>query len=300
MTSMRTIVLGLGLVAVVVAAPAWGESLYAADGAAGNPLTKLYILNPTNGGALAVVGPIGFAITGLAFDPTTGDLYGSVGAQDVAAPRSLVKINRSTGAGTLIGPFGGCVMPDIAFNATGTLFGWSDSCSDDDDLFTIDITTGAGTQVSDSGLSTFGSGLAFNAAGVLYLAGDGAQGVLRTVDPGTGVPTDGPTLSGAPGNAEAAVSALAFDGADTLFGSVLNQGSTRNAFLVTIDTSTGAVTNLGPSVDRLDAIAFGPTFPLPNPAPALTRSSMIVLAGLLAMVGIAAATRERRRATRGT
>ena len=50
--------------------------LYGADGAGGN-LSNLYILNPADGSIISTVGPIGFSITGLAIDPTTGVLYGT-------------------------------------------------------------------------------------------------------------------------------------------------------------------------------------------------------------------------------
>jgi len=118
------------------------QVLYAADGADGH-LSNLYILNAATGAVSSTVGPIGFAVTGLAFHPTTGVLYG-VTAVENSPPQpqpSLISINPSTGAGTLIGPVGpvGCLVPpanstkpvtDITFRADGTLFGWS-RCTDD-------------------------------------------------------------------------------------------------------------------------------------------------------------------------
>ena len=68
--------LGFCLTATVPVSAA--EVLYGADGAGGNA-SNLYILNPATGGTVSTVGPIGFAVTGLAIHPTTRVLYGSTG-----------------------------------------------------------------------------------------------------------------------------------------------------------------------------------------------------------------------------
>src|SRR5215216_3279616 len=81
------------------------EVLYGADGAGGN-LSNLYILDPTSGGAFQNIGPIGFAVTGLAVDPTDGTLYGSTSRMTSGGapnPGSLITIDRATGAGSLVG-----------------------------------------------------------------------------------------------------------------------------------------------------------------------------------------------------
>ena len=53
------------------------------------------------------------------------------------------------------------------------------------------------------------------------------------------------------------------------------------AFLVTIDTTTGTVTNVGATVDGLDAIAFAP-LAVVAPVPALSERGMAIL-GLIIM-----------------
>jgi hypothetical protein len=57
----------------VVALSAWSDAavLYAADGSGGH-LSSLVVLNPNTGAVTSVVGPIGFAVTGLAIHPLTG------------------------------------------------------------------------------------------------------------------------------------------------------------------------------------------------------------------------------------
>ena len=256
------------------------QTLYGANGAAGNASTNLFTIDPTSGAA-TTIGPIGFAVTGLAFNPLTGTLYGSTGNQSPASPGSLITINPSTGAGTLVGPFGlpGQTMADLTFTSNGTLFGWLEPTGDD--LYTINLATGAGTLVADSGLNTSGSGIAANTSNTLFFAGSGSSGALRTIDSVTGQPTTVATLSGSPvaGN----VSALAFDGSNTLFGTILpNFGAP--AYLVTINTATGAITTKGQTSNNMDAIAFQAT---PEPG-----SLLLFLPGL---AGLAVVRRRRRK-----
>jgi hypothetical protein len=242
------------------------ERLYGADGAGGNPSTNLYLLDPASGAVLQTVGPIGFGVTGLAVDPSTGTLYGVTGGNDATAPGFLITVNKTTGAGTPVGDLLPTSSPvaDITFTPDATLFGWSEGS---DDLVTIDKATGAATVVGESGIGTSGSGLASNAAGVLFFAGARDNGPLRTVDRTTGAVTTVATMNGTTGRQ---LAALAFDAAGTLFGARLEDAGGTNprpADLVTIDPTSGAVNSRGPSVDRFDAIAFE-TIPPASTAPA--------------------------------
>src|SRR5262245_33059555 len=119
-----TLLLITGLVGVPAA---WCQAatLYAANGSGGN-LSSLAILNQTNGALSSIVGPIGFAVTGLAVHPGTGVLYGSTSTGD-AQGGSLITINKTTGKGTLVGSFGlgGFTLPDLTFTSDGTLYGWA-------------------------------------------------------------------------------------------------------------------------------------------------------------------------------
>jgi hypothetical protein len=241
------------------AGTASAQLLYGANGAGGN-LSTLFVLDPNTGAAVKAVGPIGFAVTGLAIDPKTGTLYGTTGRQASSGqpnPGSLIKIDRSTGAGTLVGDErpNTETAADITFTPDGVLYGWLEDSTDD--LVTIDTATGAATVVGDSGLDTYGSGLASNSAGVLYFAGEGEQGRLFTIDRTTGAATPVATLNGP--NGDPGISSLAFDANDTLYGSRIPSNSPAfQSDLITIGTATGAITSKGPSVDRLDGIAFVP------------------------------------------
>src|SRR4030095_3352869 len=74
--------------------PAFADRLFAADGGGGNSST-LYILNPATGAVASTVGPIGFAVSGLAYDPGAGILYGSPGNKP---RRRLVRTHPTPGA----------------------------------------------------------------------------------------------------------------------------------------------------------------------------------------------------------
>ncbi len=222
--------------------------LLAADGAGGN-LSNLYTLDPATGAVTSNIGPVGFGVTGLAVHPTTGTLYGVTGGDDPFNPGVLITINKTTGAGTLVGDlFGGSAVNDITFTSDGTLYGWSRNAGG---LVTIDLTTGVATVVALGLGGGFGNGIAASSADVLFFTGNGDSGDLVTVDRATGATTTVATLNGGTG---IPINALAFNGS-TLFGSRSGNGSVASD-LITIDTTTAAITVVGPSVDNLDAIVF--------------------------------------------
>ncbi|MFN0019870.1 MAG: calcium-binding protein [Pirellulaceae bacterium] len=220
----------------------------------GNANSDLYLVDTTTG-ATTSIGPIGFAVTGLAVDPATGILYGSTSTRSPSNPGSIITIDKVTGAGTLVGSMvlSDDAIADITFDAAGTLYGWVEA--DFDDLVVINKATGEATIVGDAGLSTFGSGLA-DVNGTLFYAGNGDGGALRTVDKVTGLTTIVATLTGAPASGDA-IAALAMNPDDgTLFAVDLENGSPNSAALVTINTTTGAITTIGSLPAKFDAIAF--------------------------------------------
>lgn len=287
-------------IALAVGVPAHAaQRLFGADGAAGNPATNLYVLDPTNGAIISTTGPIGFAITGLAFDRSTGVLYGSTGKASPTSPRSLVRIDTTTGAGTLIGSFGVGVpmqtMADLTF-FNGTLYG---SGSQVGDLYAVNATTGLATLIGGSGRTTFdaGNALAADNLGNFFAAGSNGTSVeLFSVNLATGVSTLIAPIIGAAAPAPThAISALAFNASNTLFGAdVVNSGNpSSNAFLLTIDTTTGAAVILGQTVNSLDAIVFEPALTETHGAPALSVQSMAFLVGLMMLVGAMRLCRPR-------
>lgn len=281
----------------VVVGSGWSEAavLYAADGSAGH-LSSLVILDQSTGAVTSVVGPIGFAVTGLAVHPTTGVLYGSTSNLSPVAAGSLIRIDKATGAGTLIGSYGisGSTMPDLTFTSDGTLYGWAQPFNA---LHTINLTTGLATRVGNFtfGPNLPGLGLAAT-ADALILAGSGRDPLFR-VDRNTGVAVPFTTLDWP--RAASGVAALAFGPGGALFG----MGSTGvqavdGAFLLRIDLVTGHVVELGPTIFLGDALAFDPpTFPASPaaPIPTLSELAFAVLASLLTAVAVYRLRRRRPR-----
>src|SRR4051794_30089139 len=218
------------LVALLLTGPAAAQVLYGAT-AAGGP-GELYVLDPATGGVVQDVGPLtdalgaSYPITGLAVQPTTGVLYGSVANSNPATRARLVIIDPLTARVTPVGPFNTGVtnaqgvpatMADLAFTPAGQLYGVSSL--NRPDLYAVDLLTGRATLVGGSrvDVSTGGGGLAVSLAGVFY--GTPTPSRFGTYDPATGAYADigTPTFPAGGG----AYAALAFNG-PTLYG--LNSG----------------------------------------------------------------------------
>lgn len=241
--------------------------LYAST-ASGHAAGELYILDSTTGAVVQDIGPLNdasslnYGMTGLAFDPVSGVLYGSSssGSPNPAAQNKLVTINPATGLVTVVGPYGlsgaatGSSMADLAFDPTtdvlygiGTVGGAH--------LYSINTSTGQATLVGDSGFAfTAGGGVAVSPTGIVF--GSPAINDFGTYDKVTGAYTN---ISNPAKPAGGGYGALAFEGS-VLFG--LNLGTPPH--LVTIDAATGMVTDVAPTLNALDAIAFRPTPAVPG------------------------------------
>ena len=238
---------------------ATANTLYGADGAGGNDNATLYTINPANGTKTSVVGAIGFAVSGLAVDPTTGELYGSTG--DSPDPDgSLIKIDKETGEGSLIGeivPDCDSGTPDITFTTDGQLWGWS-NCNDS--LVKINKATGDGVEVGTGIVGDAGQGNGLSADpddNTLWLTPDHDDGDYYTVDKATGAGTSQGVLDG---NNGAPINSLAWscDG-ETLFGTANVSFGTGDREFIPINTATDHITVLGGPVGvdpQQDAIAW--------------------------------------------
>ena len=100
-------------------------------------------------------------MTGLAFHPTTGVLYGSTGNANTALQGALVTINPATARVTVIGSFNAgpvngsgspATMGDIAFDSAGNLYGVATIGGPN--LYSINPATGQATVVGVNGAST--------------------------------------------------------------------------------------------------------------------------------------------------
>lgn len=258
-------------------------TLYASS-AAGGP-GELYTLNPATGAMVTHVGSlndsfgVNYPITGLAFNPVTGVLYGSTGNAG-SVDGMLVTINPATALVTPIGFFNAgptnssgtpTTMADLSFDSAGNLYGVASIGGPQ--LFSINPLTGQAVVIGSTGLtSTTGGGLAISPGGLFF--GTPTASRFGTYNPITGAYSNianpaKPTGGGAYG-------ALDFDG-NTLYGLNVGAGSPPPTALVTISPA-GVVTSIGLSLDSLDAIAFAP---VPEPG----SLALLILAGSIMYLG---------------
>lgn len=268
-------------------------TLYGAKG--GNTASDLYTIDPVTA-VQTSVGPItdgthGYAVTGLAFDPTDGTLYGisSVNSPNTpspgARPGRILTIDTATGACTEINPLGlspiafsGRTAADICFDSSGQMWALpapSGGGVGTRKLWKIDKTTGAVTVVgADCGFNFFGNGVVYRDSDDTLIAFPGGGtlsppsspfGEMYFLDPLVGFPaTSTTTLTGGPFTDDAAVNAAALD--DTgLIWAIEQDFSPGTWRLVTINAATGVETNVGTLADDFDALAWSPE-PVTPPA----------------------------------
>lgn len=274
--SPRTLLRAPLLAAVMFVAFAYpsaasADTLYATNGGSNSP-ASLYTLNPSTG-ASSFVGPITIGATqqtnvsGLAVDPTSGDLYGFMNAptNDRTDPTfedgTLLAINKANGDATAVGSIGAAGplrASDITFDPFGNLYAWSGGCSGTDncnangsDLYTLDTTTGTSTKVSESGTEGFQTGLASDSRGRMYMKS--YESIVR-VNPYTGhvFAVQGFNTIGS------ARSVLSFGPGDTLYTADFNGN------LLTLNPSTGTLTTIGSTgLNNVSAIDWDFTTPTP-------------------------------------
>jgi fibronectin-binding autotransporter adhesin len=249
------------------------DTLYGVNGVDGNA-SSLYTINPTTGAA-SLVAPIlingsTIALTGIAYDQVNDTLYATTNY----SPAELLTIDPTTGNATVIGTIGGTFSPffaaivSLTVTSSGTLYAYSKGAQPEG-VYTLDKTTAASTLLGASGTNlNFGSsgcGLAVNAAGVIYLAPGGATGTnadlftVPTSGPNTGEAVAGPAFSGAP-LTNSQMKSMVFSSSSTLYGINFQTLNDPNfpANLVTIDPSTGVITNVGTTLLGLLALADAP------------------------------------------
>jgi hypothetical protein len=280
-TAMLAMVVSLLSVSAQAAA-----TLYAATGS-GGVAGNLYVIDP-NSGSASVAGPIllgatPVALTGLAVHPQTGVIYGATASSDATIPRHLVRIT-PTGAVTDIGTLG-VSSADIAFSPAGILYMSSGASGN---LFVVNLGSGLATSLGPTSFgSASGGGLAVTAGNIgLYLP-NGASGVLATLNLTTGAGAAGPALTGAP-IAGGTMNAASVNSTGVLYAVNGNFGGGVGN-LVTINLTTGAVTNIGTLPPDIDALAFALGS---EGVPTLSEWAMIVMALLLAATGFLAMRRR--------
>lgn len=210
---------------------------------------SLYVMD-ANTAQHILLGPIGPGVTGMAAAPN-GNVYATT-STSWNFPAELIQIDPTTGAGTTVGQVVDHVgtnhqaIPDLTFSGN-TLYGWSEYY---DELVSIDTTSGAVTLLPTY-VSSYGSGIAADANGTMYLAPDSISGYLYTVDAsGNAVnlgQLDGPNYD--------VVRGMTFLNG-TLYAVTSDYGGIN--LLVSIDPATLHVTAIGPVPAGVEAISVKP------------------------------------------
>lgn len=210
-------------------------------------------------GAATLVGPTGF--NGIsAMDMSDSGVIYAAGYQPGSGESVLLTIDPLSGSGIEVGP----TNIDI-FELEETISGMSFRNSDDtlfafiegsNRLVTIDTATGQTIDVGGIDSGCCGHGLAFSVDDTLFHA---SEGPFDTLDQTTGLASlVANLLFTAQANNNPRINAMDFlQNTGVLYASLddSNGGNPEN-YLATIDETTAAVTIVGPTVNKLDALAW--------------------------------------------
>lgn len=256
----------------------------------------LFELDPITGAVIREIGNTGLShVTGMAFEPSTGDLYLHQNHR-LSGGGTLWRYDSTTWAPTRVGTTH-IGTPDIAFDASGTLFGRMKSQDgldpqfnnhDIDRLVMLDPRTGKATQIGNVAPDShpFQVGLAVDANDRLILKGNVNNNVVTVfeVSKTSGVLNRVVDLSASSNS----ISVLAFDKNNQAYSVEYKSGA---AWLQTLDLTTGAVTNLGSlGAIPISALAFTSNL-LPTSITAVPESGSAIW--LLTISGIAFVNRRR-------
>ena len=241
--ALAAVCTGIALSQAQAATPTLYESAYTGPGGAAN----FYSVDADTGAA-TLIGAIGFNQVGAIDFDASGTLY-AVGNRVSDGTQVLLKINRTTGAGTEIGATTlSANVQDISFrNSDGALYGYSSGS-----IYTFNITTGAATLLGDTGDGfPSGNGLAFSPFDTLYKADNNS---LWTIDQSTGAGT--PLLSLSYPVANSRANGMDFDNSTGILWASVNAGSGGGGmnYLATIDVDNGNVTEVGMTQSGSDAL----------------------------------------------
>ena len=243
----------------------------------GGPCTEqstLVQLDPTNGALVQVIGPVGFTVNGLAWDPTSDKLYATTAVGDTRF-HGLITIDPVTGAGTPVNAgvvnfglvpdprFLGSPIHSLTIDSNGNMVAWYDEFPPPpgvtDTFVTIDKTTGIATEFENTGINTNANGLSFAKHDLLWNIDspkvDAAGVTTQTaylLNPSNGQPLDernvSPPIQAALGD---------FDPVgNKYYGLNFSPFGTGETALILIDLKKGTTTALGQTVNDLHAIAF--------------------------------------------
>lgn len=236
----------------------------------GGPCTQtstLVQIDPTTGALIRTIGPVGYTVNGLAWDPTTDKLYATTAVGDVSF-HGLITIDPNTGQGTPVNPLAvnyglDATSPvhSITIDSSGNAVGWYDEFGSGvtDTFVTFDKSTGIATEFNNTGINTGQNGFAFAKHDLLWnidspkFVNGGLTQTAYLLDPTNGHPVDerdvSPPTAAALGDFDPVGNQYYGLNFDT---SIPGSG----AYLVVINLKKGTVTTVGQTVDGLHVIAF--------------------------------------------
>ena len=226
------------------------------------------------------------------FHPITNVLY--AGCLDDTNVEVLITIDILTGEGNEVGPLNADgLLQDLSFRGDGTLFGYF-RAKGSNFLATINIDTGEAAFIGNSGLSDEGNGIGFDKLNKLFLSATGSFPSLYTLNRSTGNATFITDLTLPPlDEGFTIINSLDLNPAtNVMFGSLDILLISYDHYLVTIDTSTGVVTNVGETVEGLEAIAF--LSPRVSNIPTMSEYVMAAVGLVLLSISIFALYRRKR------
>lgn len=237
----------------------------------GGPCTQtstLVQIDPSNGALVTVIGPVGYTVNGLSWDPITDKLYATTAIGDVSF-HGLIIIDPQTGAGrpvdATVHNFGlaGADSPihSLAIDSNGNMAAWYDEFPPPpgvtDTFVTINKNTGVATEFDNTGINTNANGLSFAKHDLLWnidapkLQTDGS--VTQTaylIDPSNGQELDerlvSPPIQAALGD---------FDPVGNKYYGLNFVAFSPQTAMIVIDLKKGTTAAVG-TIDDLHVIAF--------------------------------------------
>lgn len=220
----------------------------------------LVTIDQNTGAVTQVIGFIGFQLSGLAFDPTTNNLYGTTSVNDPNY-NGLIIIDKETGAGTPIGSdWGGVPMLFLTSNSMGQLYAYSydrNLGEINSPIMQIDKSTGVFTPIGIPNLNL--TSLDFDSSDVLWATDSPNPYASYIIDATTGQATFVANCQAFQHHGKFNPDTGQFWGIDNN-----NPFNPTRAFII-LDLASGALLNTIQTVDFLHTLAFFVPIPPPQP-----------------------------------
>lgn len=197
-------------------------------------------------------------VSGCIWNPVVAAIWLGMGGNAVC-PGCIMALNGTTGEATVVDDTSMSSVPGLAISSANRIFAHE---GDSSGFYEFNNTTGVRTSVNATTSGTSGNGLTFGNDGVLYLC---SNETLWTIDQTTYDATSVAALSktGFPTDVSGEVIALATRASDGVIFGIWKDGAGgggggADAYLVTIDTTTGAMTYVGTLGGNFDGLAMLP------------------------------------------